>query len=135
MCIRDSLEDNFHFSDGLRVEKRNLAVEPSGPLEIDIDLVRTVRHQHKQHAPSVRGIAHELFDARNHPARGATVILALVAKSAVGLVDDHHDLTDRLDHLEDALEIAFCGTDPLAAEVQMCIRDRLGSTIERTRRT
>ncbi len=50
----------------LRIEERDLAVEPAGALDVDVELVRPVGHEDEEHPPAIGGVAHELLDASDH---------------------------------------------------------------------
>jgi len=80
----------------------------------------------KSTRPAVGGVAHELLDARDDPARGAAVVARGVPERAVALVDDHQHVADRLHHAEDLLEVALGRPHPLAPEVLELDRGEAG---------
>src|SRR5262249_34995444 len=86
--------------------------------DVDVELVRPIGHEDEQHAAAVLGVAHELLDAPDDARAGAAVAVPVgAAEGAVAFVDDHDDLADGLDDRQDALQVAFSGTHPLAAKV------------------
>src|SRR5690606_32278225 len=101
----------------LRIEERDLPIEPTRPLDVDVELVGAVGHQDEEDATAVPRVAHELLDARDRARGGPAVALAVAPEAAIALVDDDDDLAHRLDDREDALEVRLRRADPLAPEV------------------
>jgi len=67
---------------------------------------------------TVRRVRHELLDAGDHSRRRAAVPLPIrVAERPITFVDDHHHLSDGLDHAQHFLEVPFRRTHPFRAEV------------------
>ena len=118
VLAHESAGDELHFFGSLDVKKRNLAVETAGAFEIDIEFVGPVGHHQKEDASAIGRVGHELLDARNDARRSAAVAFAIrAAKRPVTLVNDHDDLPDGPDHVEDFFEIAFGGADPLGTKI------------------
>ena len=101
------------------IEERDLAVETTRALDVDVELVRAVGHQDRQHVAAVVGVGHEVLDPRDDPRRRATVGVAALAaaETAVAFVDDQRDRAHRADDLEHALEVGFGRSHPLRAEI------------------
>ena len=112
----------------------DFAVEAAGALEIDVELVGTVRHHQEQNPSAVRRVGHELLDARDDARRRAAVAFAVrVAERAVAFVDDDDHLADGANDVEDLFQIPLRRADPLGAEVLQLdrrqpalFRERLG---------
>ena len=114
-----ALNSARHLVRRLRREERDVHVEPALPLEIDFEQVRARRREHPQDAPAVARVGHLLGEHRVDAARQPAVAVAALALagSLVGLVDEHDDLADRLEHREDLLEVRLGRADPPIAEV------------------
>jgi dipeptidyl aminopeptidase/acylaminoacyl peptidase len=119
-----ALEDRAHYVHAVGpvvgIEERDLAIEATRALDVDIELVRTIGHQDRQHVAAVVGVGHEVLDPRDDPRRRAAVGLAAAlaaAEAAVALVDDQRDGTHRADDLEHAFEVGFGRPHPLRAEI------------------
>src|SRR5689334_314283 len=122
----------LNFLRRLHVKKGDLTIETPRAFQVNVELVRTIRHHQKQDAPAIRRIGHELLDTCDNARRSAAITFAIgIAERTVTFVDDHHHLTNRANDVQDLLEIAFSRAHPLRAEVFQL--DRRQATLFRKR--
>src|SRR6185503_13183338 len=118
VLAQQRLRHQLDFFRRLHVKKRNLAIETARAFQIDVEFVGTIRHHQEQYAPAIRGVRHELLDTRDDTRRRAAIPFPVsVAKSTIAFVDDHYDLTDSANHVQDLFEIALSRAHPLRTKV------------------
>ena len=100
-------------------EERDVHVETALPLQIDLEQIGTRGGEHPQDAPAVARVATSPWPASRRRARQPAVAVAALAlaRRLIGLVDEHDDLADRVQHREDLLEVRLGRADPPIAEV------------------
>ena len=90
-------------------KKRDVHVEPSLALQVDLEQVGTRRGEHPDDPAAVARVGHFLGEHRVDAARQAAVAVRAFALAGrlVGFVDEHDDLAERAQHGEDLLEVRF----------------------------
>src|SRR5262245_22740576 len=115
---RHGLGDLKTFFGGFGVEERDVFFAAALAFEVDRQAVGARCHQYPENAPAVFGVAHGGGDLREDALIDARIAVQFArAQRGVGLVDQDDYRRERLQQVENLLQVGLGRADPFVAEV------------------